>query len=65
MVDTNRPVAWQVVDRQTGKVVAEYQNLDAAHGEADRREPFPECTGYRFVVEPVRASELSNCQRKD
>lgn len=64
MVDTNRPAAWRVIDRQTGKVVAEYQGLDAAHDEADRREPFPECTGYRFVVEPVRTSELKTEQGK-
>lgn len=60
MVGTNRPVAWRVIDRQSNKIVATYESMDSAHDDADRREPYPEVTGYRFVVDPVRASALTS-----
>jgi hypothetical protein len=65
MTDSNRPVAWRVIDEQDPRaIVATFDNLRDAQSLCEELEPDASPRrGYRFVVDPVRASTLPNGDR--
>lgn len=56
MTDTNRPIAYHVVDEQEPRsIVGTFATLTQAQTFCERMEPDASPRrGYRFVVEPVR-----------
>jgi hypothetical protein len=62
MTDTNRPAAWRVIDVTDPRaIVATFGTLREAQALCEELEPDGSPRrGYRFVVEPVRATELPN-----
>lgn len=59
MVDTNAPAVWRVVERKTGKVIAEFPHMLRALAKCEELEPYPEVSGFRYTMEPVRSVDVS------
>lgn len=62
MVDTNKPVAWRVIDRKTNKVIGEFPTSDAALAKCNEFEP-GYTHHYRYIMEPVRSPPISSNHR--
>lgn len=58
MVDTNAPVAWRVIERSTGKIIAEFPYMLRALAKCEELEPYPETSGFRYTMEPVRSVDV-------
>lgn len=54
-MDPNLPSHWQVVHVGTSRVVANNLTHDQALAHCQDLEPHPETTGFRYVMQPVRA----------
>lgn len=63
MVDTNKPAAWRVVERKTGKVIAEFPNMLRALAKCEELEPVPNHhSGFRYTMEPVRSVDVGGAR---
>lgn len=65
MVDTNAPAVWRVIERKTGKVIAEFPHMLRALAKCEELEPYPEVSGYSYTMEPVRSVDVGNSQVRD
>lgn len=56
-MDSNRPVKFNVKDREQNKIIASYTGFVQADTHCVNLEPWPSMADhtYRYVVEPVRA----------
>lgn len=64
-MDSNRPVAWQVIDEQYPQaIVATFDTLDRAQNFCEKMDPDGSYRkGYRFTVQPVRSCTVPNGDR--
>ncbi len=58
MTDYNRPVAFDVIDTVTGDPIQRFQTSQQAMARCMELEPGEDLNHYRYVVRPIRATDI-------